>query len=434
MEKTITIKDMLAWTICTLFFMYEFSLRTVFGTLQPSIMSDFQISTIEFSMLSTTSYQCIYAVMQILTGVCIERFGLKYSLLTAVTLCCLSSFGFCLTHQFNIAIFLRIVMGLGSSFGFVCLLVTIYDRLPRRHSAVFIGISQFLGTLGPLLAAGPLCTFSDSGQWREIFFIFGLLAAVLAIMVIIGISKYRSISQQVIILARPSTITEKLVQILKQPQIWFIAFFSGSIYFSIEYLSENEGVNFLVTKGLSPLLSSYMISVAWLGYALGCPILGFLSDKTQRRKPFIIFSAIITMIALVVIIYLPAQKTITIMSFFLLGFGVSGSSLGYALAAEQSKEDNLALILGFNNMIIVAFTLVSTLLQSTLLTYATQSHQALELVHYQKAFIFLIAFLIPAVVLSFKITETFCKSQSMNTKLVPNKPEREESIMINNMT
>lgn len=195
----------------------------------------------------------------------------------------------------------------------------------------------------------------------------------------------------------------------------------------------NEGIRFLMTKGLSPVLSSYMISIAWLGYALGCPLLGYLSDKYEHRKPFIIFSAITTLLSLISIIYLPAQQILTGISFFLFGFGVSGSSLGYALAAEQSKEDNLALILGFNNMIIVLFTLFGSLFQSTLLTHTAHPFADLELLQYQKVFIWLIVLLVPAIIFSLRISETFCKSQSINTKLTPRRP-KEEQIMLNEVS
>ncbi|WP_367608019.1 hypothetical protein [Legionella sp. W05-934-2] len=42
------------------------------------------------------------------------------------------------------------------SFGFICLLISVYDWLPRKNAALFIGLSQFIGTMGPMLAAGPL--------------------------------------------------------------------------------------------------------------------------------------------------------------------------------------------------------------------------------------------------------------------------------------
>ena len=435
MGNKITIKNTLAWLICTAFFMYEFALRTVMGTLQPNIMADFHLTSMEFSVLSTTSYQLIYGVMQILVGVCIDRFGLKYSLFCAVVLCCITSLGFSLTHNFHMAIVYRLLMGLGSAFGFVCLLVTIYDRMPRKNIAAFLGISQFMGTIGPILAAGPLSTYalSASYNWRDLFYNLSLVAAFLAVLVFLFLDKNRPASNEVIILTRPSSITEKLLSIIKNKQIWLIALFSGSIYFSVEYFSENEGISFLSLKGVSPVLSSYMISIAWFGYAVGCPILGFLSDKLERRKPFIIGSAIIAFLSLIDIVYLPPNDIITSLCFFLLGFGVSASTIGFAMAAEQAKPDNLALVLGFNNMMVVAFTLLCTVTITSALTHLAPSHYLLDLIHYKTAFILAIIFTLPAIIASIKINETFCKSRSVHTKLIINKPVNESLVLNENV-
>jgi MFS family permease len=431
MTQTLRFKDIFACLICALFFMYEFLLRTVMGTLQPNIMHDFHLNTIEFSILSTTSYQCIYGIMQILVGVIIERFGLKHSLFAAIFLCCITSLGFAWTDHFHIALACRLLMWLGSSFGFVCLLVTIYDRIPRHYIAMFIGVSQFIGTLGPMLAAGPLSAFAQNStcNWRDIFYGLAVIAAILGIIVQFCFEKQRPNRTEMIFLVRPATMAEKLLHILKQPQIWLIAIFSGSTYFAIEYLSENEGIRFLVLKGMTPILSSYMISIAWFGYALGCPIFGFFSDKLERRKPFIVLCTVSNALALAGIIYLPAHQIVTSISFFLLGLGASGCTIGFAMAAEQSKEDNLALILGFNNMMIVVFMLISTLGLSHMLIYVA-SHTSFNLMHYQKAFSLTLLFILPAIVSSIYIKETFCKSRTMSTKLIINKPIGEDLLAL----
>ena len=229
------LKNMMAWLICTLFFMYEFLLRTIMGTLQSNIMTDFHLNPIEFSILSTTSYQCIYGLMQISVGVVIERFGLKRSLIAAIILCCGTTWGFAMTNHYHLAFLFRLLMGLGSSFGFICLLMTIYDRMPRKYIAVCIGISQFMGTLGPMLAAGPLCDFAEATayNWREIFYILGAFSALLAILAFVCIDKNRPASSELIILARPIGMLEKLWKILKNQQLWYIVLFSGGCYFAL---------------------------------------------------------------------------------------------------------------------------------------------------------------------------------------------------------
>lgn len=420
-DNKISSRALAVWLVCALFFMYEFMLRTVLGTFQLPITQDLQLSPVRFAIISSTSYQITYGIMQIPVGIIAGRFGLKRSLLFAVLLCVFATFGFSLTHNFVTASIFRVLMGLGSSFGFVCLLIAVYDWLPRKNAAFFIGLSQFIGTLGPMLAAGPLNIMAEAHiiDWRGLFFSLSIAGCVIAALVFGIVDKNRKSQGKFIILNRPSSILENLLKLLRQRQVWFIGLFSASIYFSIEYLSENEGVLFLQAKGFSSGYASFMITIAWLGYALSCPLLGFISDKIQRRKPIMIACTLITLIALVGIIYLPAHPVLTIINFLLLGMGTSGQSLGFAVMAEQCKEEYLAVGLGLNNAMIMTFAAISAPLIGMVLSYLEAGHP-LTLFDLQRAFLLLIPMTLLALFCTlFAISETFCKMRRINTPLNP---------------
>ena len=149
-------QGLLVWGICALFFLYEFFLRTVIGTFQHPLMADLQLNAIQFSVLSTTIFLLVYGLMQLPVGFILEQLGLKKSLLLGSGLCTLATIGFSFSYQFWTALFFRIGMGLGASFGFIALLVSVSEWMPLRLRGTFIGLSQFIGTMGPMLAAGPL--------------------------------------------------------------------------------------------------------------------------------------------------------------------------------------------------------------------------------------------------------------------------------------
>lgn len=73
----ITIRGLIVWLICALFFLYEFLLRTILGTFQPSLMSQMHLTPVTFALLSSTVYNLMYGSMQIPVGFITERFGLK---------------------------------------------------------------------------------------------------------------------------------------------------------------------------------------------------------------------------------------------------------------------------------------------------------------------------------------------------------------------
>lgn len=417
----ISLKGLLVWLICALFFMYEFLLRTVLGTFQYPLMHDLHLSPLRFALLSSTAYQLIYGFMQIPVGILADRFGLKRTLLSAAIFCAVANLGFSLSHYFASAIFFRVMMGFGSSFGFVCLLLAVYDWMPRKNIALFIGLSQFIGTMGPMLAAGPFNMLAETAvvSWREIFFGLALIGFGIAFLVLLFVDKNRQQQGKFIILSRPAAISENLSRLLSQKQVWFIALFSASVYFSIEYLSENEGVEFLVKKGFSSTFSAYMITLAWLGYALSCPLLGFISDRVQRRKPVMYSSALLALAALTGIVYFSLGELMTALCFILLGVGASGQSVGFAVMAEQCKEEYLAVGLAINNAMIMLFAAINAPLIGSILSHLSPSH-ALQLTDYQNAFMLMVALVLVAVFFAvFAIKETFCKSVRESTLLNP---------------
>ncbi len=162
-----------------------------------------------------------------------------------------------------------------------------------------------------------------------------------------------------------------------------------------------------------------MITLAWLGYAVSCPLLGYISDKIQRRKPVMYVSAMVALIALAGIIYLPLGEVLTAVCFVLLGVGASGQSIGFAIMAEQCKEDYLALGLGMNNTMIMMFAAINAPLIGAILSHLSTRYP-IPLASYQTAFILMPCLVIVGILVAIAgVRETFCKSMRENTALNP---------------
>ncbi len=416
-KNCITLKGITIWLVCALFFMYECLLRTVLGTFQPSLMAELHLNAITFALLSSTAYSLMFGPMQFMIGHIIERFGIKKTMFFAVMICALATTGFACSSHYSSAVLFRVFMGLGSSFGFICLLAAVYDWMPRQNIALFIGLSQLIGTLGPMLASGPLSTLSTGFNisWREVFGCFAVIGFILAILVILIVDKNKKNQTKVILRPRLMTTTP-IRTLLRERQVWYIAVFSASVFFSLEYLSENECKIFLKYKGFSDYFSSYMITVAWLGYAAGCVVQGFISDKIHRRKSLMLVSALSVLIGVTGAVYLPLNEFFSSLCFILLGIGASGQSIGFVIMAEQCKEIFITRALGLNNAMIVIFIAVLPPFIGFLLRHVGASFPPLVTYHY--AFLVLIGLSVSAVILAgFLIEETYCKSMRENTQL-----------------
>jgi len=420
-DNKFKLKGFVVWGLCAVFFLYEFFIRTVIGTYQVPIMQDLQLNSFQFSLLSSTLFLIIYGIMQLPVGIIVDHIGLKKSLIIGTMACSIASIGFSYSSSYLMAMFYRGIMGFGASFGFICLLISVYDWMPHRYSAIFIGLSQFIGTLGPMMATGPLDTLSEtmSISWHQIFLSLGGVGIILTALTILFIENNTQKAGQYIVLYKPEKISTSILRLFTRMQPWYIAILSTSLYFTIEYLSENEGRNFLSLKGISSNSAAYMLTTAWIGYAIGCPLLGFLSDFLKRRKIMMILAAIIGLISVITILYVPNQY-LTI-AFFYLGISASGQSIGFAIIAEQFKKQFVAVGFGLNNTMIVLISAINAPVIGFLLDHTKKANE-LILREYLSVFIILVILSLIAVFTSiFLIQETYTKSLADFTYLAPKK-------------
>lgn len=404
-----TATGFIVWILCAVYYLYELFLRTVIGTFQPPIMYDLKLTTFKFSLLSSTTYLLIYAAMQIPVGYIVDNLGLKKSVFLGVVLCSIASIGFSFANDYTTAIFFRLLTGVGSAFGFICLLVAVYDWMPRRNLALFMGLSQFIGVMGPMIAAGPLNNMSEVSNidWRTVFLWSGLFGVILAFSVLYFVKNNNETSGSYMILYRPQPASSGIMTQILRWQPWFIATYSATIYFAVEYLSENEGKSVLISKGFSSNFSAYMITIAWLSYAISCPILGFLSDHFSRRRLIMTGAAIVSLIGIVLLAF-SATKISVIVAFMFLGFGAAGQSLGFANIAEQFKARYLPIALGLNNALITIAIAINAPLLGLMIEHTG----------YDALFFAIIGVAIIALcVVLFGVKETFCKSQADFTYL-----------------
>ena len=400
------------WLTCAVFFMYEFLLRTILGTFEHQVIADLDLNILTFTILSSTAYQLTYGIMQIPVGIITDKLGLKKALTLAILVCALGVGLFGLSSSFAAALVYRVMIGFGASFGFLCLLIAVYDWLPHRHIGLFIGLSQFIGVLGPMMAAGPLDSLSQAGgiSWRYVFIILAIVGVVLAGITLLVVKNNSETTNKFIIVDSSSGLIDGIKTLFSNKQVWLIAIFSATTYLSIEYLSENAIKGFLGLHGYEPKLGSYLITLAWFGYGIGCPTLGVISDSLKRRKPVMVGAVCLTFVSLVIIIYFPVNTFILYLAFICLGMGASGQSIGFAIIAEQCKPSYRAAGLGVNNFLIMLSVAIGSPIVSSVLSMLTDGKKAV--IHdYEISLSILLGFTAIGIIISvFFIKETFCRS------------------------
>ncbi|MDP1574994.1 MAG: MFS transporter [Coxiellaceae bacterium] len=413
----------LIWGIAALFFLYEFFLRTFVGSLAHDIIPQLHLTATSFALVGS-AYYLAYGIMQIPVGILVDKFGVKYVMLFAVLVCIGATLLFSHADSFYTAVASRFLMGFGSSFAFVCLLVIAVSWFPRKYFGLFSGFSQFFGTMGPLLAAGPLVSLMTHLHvtWRQAMSDVGLSGFILAALIVLFVKdKPRASGNTLIVLEPKKPLKTHLLRLMRNKQAWYVAFYSGTLYVSIALIGAIWGTEYLEAMGYSQAFSADMISFAWLGYALGCPFLGAASDLMKRRKPILLACSILGLISTCGINYFSLLHTpwVYALLFFVLGLAASGQNVGFATMSEHVDANTRATGLGLNNGVITLFGVFIPLIVSACVNFSSHGNLThLTANNFILGFtcmpiLYLCAFFIGLIF----IKETYCKPQKEFLKL-----------------
>lgn len=417
-EDKIPFLGLIIWAIAALFFLYEFFLRTFLGAMAKQIIPDLSLTPSQFALLASFFY-IAYGVMQIPVGLLGDRFGVKKCMLFASLLCAFSALGFTLSHSFLSALIFRFLMGVGGGFAFLILLMVTLAWFPKSRLAFFVGLGQFIGTLGALLAAGPLATLitSLSVSWRVVFLWIAFFGFILFLLSLFFVkSKNSEEKDYLIFIKKKLPLKQKLALIFTSRQSYYVAMYSAFIFLSVAMLGAVWGTLYLQSLGLSQKMAAFVVSFGWLGFGVGCPLLGYISDRLVKRKPILVLCALVGLLLICLLVYIKLHSfLIYSLVFFLLGMTSSGQSLGFAMITEHVMPEIKSIALGLNSAFITLLAaltpiIVGSIIQAVVKDTGTSAQYIPS--DFTLAFSIMPLLYALALILSlFFIEETFCRSK-----------------------
>jgi MFS family permease len=415
MQTRITKIGIFIWLLATTFFFYEFFLRVFLGTIADDVIADLFLTANQFSMI-TASYYITYGLMQTPVGILVDKFGSRLLLTIACLACAIGVLLFSVANSYYTGILSRLLIGFGSSFAFVCLLVLSLNWFPKKHFGFLIGLSQFLGAIGPMTAGAPLAMLvrSFNGNWRLILFLIGFLGILLTLFLAIFIrNKPKGHKNQIIFLSKNESLSKKIIQLLKNPQVWVTLFYAGFVYVSLPLLGAYWGVSYLESRGFIKSNAAFIVSMLWLGLAIGCPLIGKVSDKIRRRKPLLTLVSFLGLVISFLILFFPSNNpTFIALLFFLLGSSASGQSLSFAIISENVPEKLKATSLGINNTSIMLLGAFIPQIVSTIIQYSSNGAKEFSQQNFESGLVLMPVFFLIAFFLAlFALKETYCRSQ-----------------------
>ena len=122
--------------------------------------------------------------------------------------------------------------------------------------------------------------------------------------------------------------------VFKNPQSYICGLISGLLFVPTTIGAMTWGVSFFQRdRGLSYDDAVTTAPLITMGWVVGCPVLGWLADRWERRKP-VLFIGMSTMMAMMLqIILLPRILPIAL-SCFIFGFGSGAAMIPYSIIKE----------------------------------------------------------------------------------------------------
>ena len=313
-------------------YMLSFFHRFAPAGVADDLAAAFQTTAASLGVLAAT-YFYVYALVQIPTGILVDTVGPRRTLLAGGVLAAAGSLMFGMAPDLGIAMIGRTITGLGVAVVFVAMLKLIALWFPENRFASIVGLSMLLGNAGSMLAGTPLAALSEVISWRMVF------------VGTAGISLMLVVATWILVREAPrantarfdrTAILEGLLTVLKNPRTWPAVMVNFGLCGSFFAFGGLWATPYLMSvHGLSRIAAANHISLYFGGFAVGCLLIGTLSDRIGRRKPVLLGTgAACCALWLVWLsgLRMPVASSLTL--FGLMGIATAAFTLSWACAKE----------------------------------------------------------------------------------------------------
>lgn len=394
----------IAWLFCALFYFVQYALRSAPGVMMPELTEAFGRDVVAVSAL-VGLYYYTYSIFSIIAGAALDRLGAKYVIPAGILMVAVGAALFGL-GELQVAQIGRLLQGAGSACAFIGAVYLATHGFPPRYLATAVGFTQCFGMMGGFagqFAVGPI--IHGTIAWQQFWFIAAGCLFVIAVLVLLMTPKGHD--------PRPAGSSNSLgsvltpyKQVLSNPQSWLCGFTAGLLFLPTTIGDMIWGVPFL-RDGLAVSYSEAVnrSSMIPLGWVIGCPLLGYISDRIGRRKPVLIGGATLMLIASASILYLPAGFAPPYLFGLLLGIGSGAAMIPYSIIKEVNADNVKGSATGAINFLVFTFSALLTPVFGYLLARMAMGG-ALTLPIFQAAGAWLLGGIVLAIGLALLILET----------------------------
>ncbi|CCH34213.1 MFS transporter [Actinosynnema sp. NPDC047251] len=232
----------------------------------------------------------LYALMQIPTGLLVDRFGARRVLVAAALLMGVGQVMFALASSYPLGLGARAVLGIGDAMTWVSVLRLAAAHFPPRRFTVVMSLSAALGGAGNLVATVPLTLLLASTGWTATFLIAGVATAAYSAVVAWRVREVpHGVTQPPVEPVPLRTVAKRVVSAWSVPgtRLGFWVHFASmstpamlGLLWGFPYLVEAQGMS-------RPDASAVLSLLVVVGIVAGPLIGAVIARKPEWRMPIV---------------------------------------------------------------------------------------------------------------------------------------------------
>ncbi len=392
-----------AWLLVLLYYFYQYALRSAPSVMIPQLSEAFGLNALGVASIVGLFYYG-YSPFSLITGVSLDRLGLKKVIPLGAFAVGAGAILFVTGNQ-TVAGIGRFLQGAGGAVPLVGAVYIVSKYFPAHKAATLIGATQMFGMAGGFagqFAVGPV--IGSGFPWQRFWLVTGVLGIFLGIILWIFLPKEPRTEMPDSSL---KSTGRAFKQVIKNPQSILCGFIAAFIFIPTTIFDMVWGVRFIQEGyGLDYAHAVLRSSAVPFGWIIGCPLLGYISDKTGRRKPVIIGGAIVLALCLTVALYGRVGIFPPYSIALLFGVASGAGMIPYTVIKEANPQQLSGTATGVANFINFTFSAFMGQVFGWILVSVSHGSAQLVIQDYRITFVPLLLGIALAIVMTFFLQET----------------------------
>jgi len=391
-----------AWLLTATYYSYQYALRTAPSVMMPQLSESFALSSLGVASVVGVFYYG-YSPFSLVAGSTLDWMGAKAVLPVAALLTAIGALLFGIGNA-GVASFGRFMQGAGGVFALVGAVYIASNNFPANRAATLIGATQMFGMaggsagqflVGPIIASGV--------PWRSFWIGMSAIGALLAVVL------YFMLPRNVPVMRQDDWIggtAKSLGIVFRNPQSILCGLIAGLLFIPTTILDMTWGVRFLQeAHGFEygeAVIRSATVPVGWM---IGSPLLGVLSDRLGRRRPVIIGGAAVLFLCVAWVLYGRPGSVPSYVVGIVMGLASGAAMLPYTVVKESNPRELGGTATGVINFVIFTLSALLGPAFAWVMQMVSGGGQ-IGLEHYQSTFRPLLYGVGVAILLTFLLKET----------------------------